>query len=216
MDAVNHASADLAQITSMTKSAAIATVIRAVKSAPIVFTTGYTSRIAAAIADRPSHLYMTGSMGLSAPIATGLALATGRPALAVDGDGSVLMNPSALVLAGALAPLPLIHVVLDDGAYDSTGGQVTGSAGVDMSSWALACGYQAAHVVDTPPVLANLVANSVAHGSGPVFLHCRVTRSTQPLPGRVEHDLAEHAQRFAARLRAAITSHQEEHRASAS
>jgi sulfopyruvate decarboxylase subunit beta len=216
VDAVKQAPTDLAKVASMTKSAAIETVIRAVESAPIVFTTGYTSRIAAAIADRPNHLYMTGSMGLSAPIATGLALATGCPALAVDGDGSVLMNPSALVLAGALAPLPLVHVVLDDGAYDSTGGQATGSAGVDMSAWALASGYQAAHVVGTPPALASLVVSSVARGSGPVLLHCRVTRSAKPLPGRVDLHLAEHAQRFAARLRAGTTSHQGKHRAAAS
>jgi sulfopyruvate decarboxylase subunit beta len=63
----------------MSKTEVIRAVIDVAEAAPIVFTTGYASRIAHAIAPRPSHFYMTGSMGLAAPIAAGVALAPAVP-----------------------------------------------------------------------------------------------------------------------------------------
>jgi sulfopyruvate decarboxylase subunit beta len=209
---------------SLTKAAAIRAVIEAAGAAPIVFTTGYTCRIARSIADRPNHLYMTGSMGLCAPLAAGMALATRAPAVAVDGDGSLLMNPAALVAAGALAPLPLVHVLLDDGAYASTGGQPTASRSVDLLGWVRACGYRRAHRVGHPAVLGRLVAaalrgpdgapdggpdgapdgdpdGGLAAGAGPVFLYCPVPCTAEAPPGRVDADLAGHARRLTDHLR---------------
>jgi sulfopyruvate decarboxylase subunit beta len=183
-----------------TKTDAIRAVIGAATDVPVVFTTGYTSRIAHGIGDRPNHLYMTGSMGLCAPIALGIALATRRPAVAVDGDGSLLMNPAALVAAGSLAPLPLVHVLLDDGAYDSTGGQQTGSGRVDLARWALAAGYRTARTAASAGALADLVAWCLAGEDGPILLHCRVARLSSAPPGRLGTDLSAHAGRFTARL----------------
>lgn len=186
----------------MTKTAAIEAVIGAAAAVPIVFTTGYTSRIAHAVADRPNHFYMTGSMGLCAPVASGLALATGHPAVAVDGDGSLLMNPAALVAAGALGSLPLVHVVLDDEAYDSTGGQDTGSSRVDLCAWALAAGYLTAGTARTPAELASSVAAAVATTRRPALIRCPVTTSGTAVPARIGADLAVHALRFTATVTA--------------
>lgn len=189
----------------MSKAEAVEAVIGVARSVPIVFTTGYVSRIACDIADRPNHFYMTGSMGLCAPVASGLALATGQPAVAVDGDGSLLMNPAALVAAGALVPLPLVHVVLDDEAYDSTGGQDTGSSRVDLCSLALAAGYQAAGTARTTAELAASVGSAVATGRGPALIRCPVRTSGTTVPGRIGEDLAGHARRFAAHMTALPT-----------
>ncbi|SDW49777.1 phosphonopyruvate decarboxylase [Amycolatopsis xylanica] len=182
------------------KPAAIQAVITAAARVPIVFTTGYTSRIACGLADRPNHFYMTGSMGLCASVASGLSLATGQPVVAADGDGSLLMNPSTLVMAGSLAPLPLVHVLLDDDAYDSTGGQLSGSGDVDLCAWALACGYRTARTVPTAAALGDAVAAHIADGQGPVFLRCPLRTEATSVPGRVTDDLAGHARRFAAQV----------------
>nr|WP_052478830.1 thiamine pyrophosphate-dependent enzyme [Kibdelosporangium sp. MJ126-NF4]CEL20857.1 Sulfopyruvate decarboxylase-beta subunit [Kibdelosporangium sp. MJ126-NF4]CTQ98338.1 Sulfopyruvate decarboxylase-beta subunit (EC 4.1.1.79) [Kibdelosporangium sp. MJ126-NF4] len=184
------------------KSAAIRAVIHAAATVPIVFTTGYTSRIALGIADRPNHFYMTGSMGLCASVASGLSLATRGPVVAVDGDGSLLMNPSTLVAAGALAPLALVHVVLDDDAYDSTGGQASGSGVVDMCAWARSSGYRATGTAHSAADLAGMVRAYVADGRGPVFIRCPLRPSSAPVPGRVGDDLAGHARRFSAHVAA--------------
>src|SRR5260363_186197 len=99
----------------MNKTVAIQQIILATTNQPIIFTTGYSCRIAAHLRHRPNHFYMTGSMGLA------VALATGLPTVVVDGDGSLLMNPASLIVAGAIPDLSLLHVVLDDGVYASTG-----------------------------------------------------------------------------------------------
>jgi phosphonopyruvate decarboxylase len=73
---------------------------------------------------------MVGSMGCVVPLALGLALA--RPDLrvvALDGDGAALMRMGAFATVGAYGPPNLRHLLLDNGAHDSTGGQATVSAG---------------------------------------------------------------------------------------
>jgi thiamine pyrophosphate-dependent acetolactate synthase large subunit-like protein len=81
---------------------------------------------------------MTGSMGLVASVGTGLALATGLVTVVVDGDGSLLMNPVGLIIAGA-AQVPLLHLVLDDGQYAWTGGQPVPAGHTDSMRWRRLC-----------------------------------------------------------------------------
>lgn len=107
----------------MNKVQAVGTVIERTPSRPVLFTTGYTCRIAKHIADRDNHFYMTGSMGLVSSIGVGIALSSGRSTVVVDGDGSLLMNPAGLITAGSMPHLPLLHVVMDDARYASTGGR---------------------------------------------------------------------------------------------
>ncbi|MGA4844118.1 thiamine pyrophosphate-dependent enzyme [Streptomyces sp. G45] len=184
----------------MNKTEAVAAVLAATTIEPIVYTTGYACRIARHLDDRPSHFYMTGSMGLASSIGIGVARETGRPTVVVDGDGSLLMNPVGLVTAGALPELPLAHVVLDDGAYASTGGQTVPSRRADLTAWALACGYTRAVETDDAARFAAIVRDEVARCAAPVLIVARLTEPDPPVPGRIEQDLTEHAQRFAHHL----------------
>ena len=70
-----------------------------------------------------------------------MALHTPRPVVVLDGDGAALMKLGNLATIGSRAPANLVHVVLDNGVHDSTGGQATVSANVDFAAVALACGY---------------------------------------------------------------------------
>jgi phosphonopyruvate decarboxylase len=108
----------------------------------VLASTGFCGRELYAIADRPNHLYMVGSMGCVAPLALGLALA--RPDLrvvALDGDGAALMRMGAFATVGTYGPPNLQHLLLDNGAHDSTGGQATVSPNVSFAQVAAACGY---------------------------------------------------------------------------
>jgi thiamine pyrophosphate-dependent acetolactate synthase large subunit-like protein len=187
----------------MNKTEAVRAVIAASHAEPIIFTTGYASRIAYGIADRSSHFYMTGSMGLASSIGAGVAQVTGTPTIVVDGDGALLMNPVGLVVAGAMAALPLVHVVLDDGRYASTGGQEVPSNATDLAAMAHACGYRDVRRITDAASLETLLESLLCTetGAAPVFVHCVLADPDQPVTARVSGDLSAHAERFARHVR---------------
>ena len=98
---------------------------------------------------RPQNFYMLGSMGLTIPIALGVAIAQPqRHVVALEGDGSLLMQLGCLATVAMRAPKNLTMVVWDNGIYQITGGQPTASAsaadlvaiargsGLSNSAWA--------------------------------------------------------------------------------
>jgi thiamine pyrophosphate-dependent acetolactate synthase large subunit-like protein len=102
-----------------------------------------------AAGQRPENFYMLGSMGLAVPIALGVALAQpARRVLALEGDGSLLMQLGALGTVAAVAPKNLAIVVFDNAMYQITGRQksltastvdlvaVAKGAGLAQSEWA--------------------------------------------------------------------------------
>ncbi|WP_329045858.1 thiamine pyrophosphate-dependent enzyme [Amycolatopsis sp. NBC_01488] len=178
----------------MNKTTAIAAVLAVTPGRPVVFTTGYACRVARHLADRPGHFYMTGSMGLASSIGIGLALTTGRPTVVVDGDGALLMNPVGPLTAGTVPGLPLVHVVLDDAAYASTGGQDTPRA--DIPALARACGYSRVTSTSDATDLRDAVGAALTAGPGPAFVHAVLTGPDDPVPPRVDVDLGGHARTF--------------------
>jgi phosphonopyruvate decarboxylase len=118
-------------------------------STAVLASTGFCGRELYAVDDRPNQLYMVGSMGCVVPLALGLALA--RPDLrvvALDGDGAALMRMGAFATVGTYGPPNLVHLLLDNGVHDSTGGQATVSANVSFAQIAAACGYAASLETD--------------------------------------------------------------------
>ncbi|MEJ2377255.1 MAG: thiamine pyrophosphate-dependent enzyme [Pseudolabrys sp.] len=90
---------------------------------------------------RPQNFYMLGSMGLAIPIALGVAIAQpNRHVIALEGDGSLLMQLGCLATVAARAPKNLMIVVWDNGVYEITGGQQTASATADLVKIARAAG----------------------------------------------------------------------------
>jgi phosphonopyruvate decarboxylase len=143
----------------------------------IVATTGYTARELAASWDRPANLYVVGSMGCASSVALGLAAsAPERRVVVLDGDGAALMRLEALTTIGRLSPPGLVHVVLDNGAYESTGGQRTSSGGVDLVGIARACGYAEAGALTDPEA----VARAVRDARSTTFVHVPVAQGTDP------------------------------------
>lgn len=91
---------------------------------------------------RPENFYMLGSMGLAVPIALGVALAQPhRHVIALEGDGSLLMQLGCLATVNALQPVNLTIVVFDNRCYQITGAQPTATArGTDIVAVAKGCG----------------------------------------------------------------------------
>ncbi len=115
-------------------------------------TTGYLSRALFHRADRGRNFYMQGSMGHASALALGAALS--RPDerfVVLDGDGAALMHLGVLASIGHHAPENLVHVVFDNGAYASTGGQATAPA--DFGVVANGCHYRGSVTVTAVPQL---------------------------------------------------------------
>jgi phosphonopyruvate decarboxylase len=134
-------------------------------STAVLASTGFCGRELYAIEDRPNHLYMVGSMGCVVPVALGLALARADlRVIALDGDGAALMRLGAFATVGAYGPPNLQHLLLDNGAHDSTGGQATVSASVAFADVAAACGYAAALETDDVQQIGAWLAAPPIHG----------------------------------------------------
>ncbi|MFJ6752107.1 thiamine pyrophosphate-dependent enzyme [Streptomyces sp. NPDC091266] len=171
-------------------------------SALYVTTCGFITRDVYNIADRPGHFYLVGSMGMAAPVGLGVALARpDRRVVVLDGDGSFAMNPGCLPMIAEHRP-DLLHVVLDNGAHESTGGQRTAALG-DPVALARAAGYPAAHTVDT---LDGLAAVDPPRGSGPTLLHVRCLPRTHKAGRRVELTPQQLVTRFRAEATAAVAA----------
>jgi phosphonopyruvate decarboxylase len=168
---------------------------------PIVVTTGKAGREMFTLADREQHLYQVGSMGCASPMGLGIAMTTGRRVLVIDGDGAALMKLGSLATIGAYQPAGLVHVLLDNGVHDSTGGQATVSPVVDFASVALACGYRRAFVCDSAAGFAAAFGEALA-GEGPVLVHARIAPGSLEKLGRptiAPHEVAQRFRNFIAR-----------------
>ncbi len=135
----------------------------------VIATTGYTGRELYACDDRANQLYMVGSMGCAVTLGLGIALAQPqRRVVVLDGDGAALMRLGAQSTVGFEAPANLVHVLLDNGLHESTGGQATVARSVDFCAIAAASGYAAVLSCATPEALAAAIS---AATDGPVFVH---------------------------------------------
>ncbi|MBQ7707469.1 MAG: phosphonopyruvate decarboxylase [Lachnospiraceae bacterium] len=139
----------------MVREEIIRHIVKASGEDPIVSTTGKASRelFETRVANGQSHKYdflTVGSMGHSSSIALGVAI--NKPdtrVWCIDGDGAVLMHMGSMAVMGSNKPKNVIHVVINNGAHETVGGQPTVAADIDLVAIAKACGYPNAVCVDS-------------------------------------------------------------------
>jgi phosphonopyruvate decarboxylase len=168
-------------------------------AAAVVATTGKCGRELFTLADRPQHLYQVGSMGGASGMALGIALNVSIPVVVLDGDGAALMKLGSFATIGAYAPAGLVHIVLDNGVHDSTGGQPTVSGSVDFAGVALACGYRYAAACSTLDGFA-AAYQAAALGPKPALIHIRIAPGSMGKLGRPTVTPESVARRFKAFL----------------
>ena len=109
----------------------------------LLSTTGMISREAHLAGDRPANFYMIGSMGLLSSFGLGLAImAPEQRVFILEGDGSALMSLGTLPLIAAERPGNLVHIILDNESYESTGAQPSISSSFDFTRVGESCGYR--------------------------------------------------------------------------
>jgi thiamine pyrophosphate-dependent acetolactate synthase large subunit-like protein len=142
----------------------------------IVAGIGFTNFELWSVGRRPQNFYMLGSMGLALPIALGVAIAQpARRVIALEGDGSLLMQLGVLGTIASRRPKNLVMIVWDDGAYRITGGQPTATAGaVDLVGVARAAGIASSRWATNEAHFEQLVDEALA-ADAPTFIAARVT-----------------------------------------
>ena len=162
----------------------------------VLSTTGMISREVFVADDRPSNFYMIGSMGLLSSFGLGLAiLSPEQRVFVLEGDGSALMSLGALPLIAAEKPTNLVHIILDNEAYESTGSQPSISSGLDLAQVGVSCGYRSVVRADDTEALEGALLDC-NDGGGPHLI--LVKAGIAPVPGipRVSHPPTDIRDRF--------------------
>ena len=125
-----------------------------------------------------------GSMGHASQIALGIALEKpGRRVWCFDGDGAVIMHMGGMAIVAEKAPRNYVHVVFNNGAHDSVGGQPTVGLDIDLCSVAKALGYKAAFSADNKDDL-DVLLREVKHVDGPLLIQVQVKKGNRKDLGR--------------------------------
>ena len=155
----------------------------------IVSTTGMISRelfeYRAAMKQGHERDFLTvGSMGHASQIALGIALAQPkRRVWCFDGDGAAIMHMGSMAIVASKEAKNYIHIVLNNGAHDSVGGQPTVGLKIDLPAVAKAVGYKASYSVDNKNELVG-VLNKAKQQEGPVLIEVKVKKGNRKDLGR--------------------------------
>ncbi len=125
-----------------------------------------------------------GSMGHASQIALGIALAQpDRRVWCFDGDGAAIMHMGSMAIVANKAPKNYVHVVFNNGAHDSVGGQPTVGLKIDLPAVAKAVGYKATYSVDNKDSL-NVILSEAKNLDGPVLVEIKVKKGNRKDLGR--------------------------------
>ena len=173
------------------REAAIEGILRALPDdAVVVATTGMISREVYETRERLGQghgrdFLTVGSMGHAIMIALGIAKAQPqRKVVCLDGDGASIMHLGNMAIAGQSECGNLTHIVLNNSAHDSVGGQPTVGGKIDLSAIAAACGYEvlvATGLENTLPLCVSALKNST---DKPSFVEIKVAKGARKDLGR--------------------------------
>lgn len=129
-----------------------------------------------------------GSMGHASQIALGIAMAKqDRKVWCFDGDGATIMHMGSMAIVACKQPKNYVHVVFNNGAHDSVGGQPTVGLNIDIPAVAKAVGYKSVYSVDSKDALENqlsIISSHLSINEYPVFLEIRVKKGNRKDLGR--------------------------------
>ena len=155
----------------------------------IVSTTGMASRelFELRVARKEGHgrdFLTVGGMGHASSIALGIALARPeRHVICLDGDGAALMHLGSMAIAGRSACSNFKHVLLNNGAHDSVGGQPTVALEIALADLAATCGY-ALHLRATNESELRAGLSQLHASAGPALLEVIVETGARADLGR--------------------------------
>ena len=125
-----------------------------------------------------------GAMGHASQIALGIAIEQpDRTVWCFDGDGACIMHMGSMAIVASKRPENYVHVVFNNGAHDSVGGQPTVGLAIDLPAIARAVGYKAVYSADGEDALKEAL-HEIKNIKGPVFLEVKVKKGNRKDLGR--------------------------------
>ena len=185
----------------LVREAVIERILAHFAEAAIVSTTGKISRELYELRERCGQTHerdflTVGSMGHAGSLALGVNLARpGLRVLCLDGDGAALMHMGALAINGVRAGRRFFHIVLNNEAHESVGGQPTVAGRIDLSRVAAACSYRVLPPVREAARLDDSL-QTLAASPGPAFLEVFVSLASRSDLGRPRETPAENKALF--------------------
>ncbi|MDR3049780.1 MAG: phosphonopyruvate decarboxylase [Elusimicrobiota bacterium] len=185
----------IADISEIIREQAIEKIVENAKEAVFVSTTGMISRELFEIREKnkQSHkqdFLTVGSMGHSSSIALGIALEKkDRKIICLDGDGAALMHLGAMAIIADRQPKNFVHIVLNNAAHDSVGGQPTPAFGANLFKIARAAGYKTAVRISNIEELDKI--GEYLNSESPIFIEILVKKGSRKDLGRPNQSPAE-------------------------
>lgn len=155
----------------------------------IVGTTGMISRelfeYREGVHDSHNRDFLTvGAMGHASQIALGIALEKpDRKVWCFDGDGASIMHMGSMAIVASKAPSNYLHIIFNNGAHDSVGGQPTVGFDIDFPAIANAVGYKSAYMVNSRDSLIDILS-TIKSNSGPILIEVQVKKGNRKDLGR--------------------------------
>ena len=168
----------------------------------IVSTTGFISRELYDIRKKQNNnfgndFYVVGSMGHCSSIATGLAMYSDKKIVCIDGDGSALMHLGSMSTIGNLKPNNLIHILLNNNAHESVGGQTTNCSNTNFVEIAKGCGYTDSYLVNSEKKLIQSLEDiQKFERTGPIFIEVKINTGTIESLGRPDNNFIDVKKKF--------------------
>ena len=176
-------------------------ILNAPPNACFVSTTGMASRELYELRDKHGQghakdFLTVGSMGHASQIALGIALSKeDKTVFCIDGDGAAIMHLGGLTAIGSQRPKNMVHIVLNNGAHDSVGGQPTVGRKINLCAVAQACGYDKVVSVKTLEELQSRL-KELCTNFGSVFIEVLVSKGARPDLGRPKSSPIENKKAF--------------------
>lgn len=159
------------------------------ENAVIVFTTGMASRELFELRekneqDHKKDFLTVGSMGHASQIALGIALTKREcDVYCIDGDGAMIMHLGGMAIIGDKGPINFKHILINNGAHDSVGGQDTVGFKINVQEIAKSCGYKRVYSCSTKGELERCL-KIIMNCDGPVLLEIKVKKGARKDLGR--------------------------------
>ena len=176
--------------TLMNREDAIKLIINQLSDSDIVVsTTGKTSREVFEYREELSQdhnkdFLTVGSMGHCSQIALGIALSKPeRKVYCLDGDGAFIMHMGSAAIVGTSKTENFVHIVLNNGAHDSVGGQETAGFKINIAEIAKNCGYGAVFEAKNKNEVTQCL-ESIKSIQCPILLEIKVNKGSRQNLGR--------------------------------
>ena len=170
---------NLKEKNSVTRANFIEEFVKLIKGkSKIISTTGFTSRELFQMRTKKHtgrDFYMIGGMGHSSSVAVSYALHSKKKIFCLDGDGSMLMHLGTLRTVGYLSNSNFKHIILNNNAHESVGGQTTMAGGIDFKKLSLSVGYKNFYHISKNNQI-KLVLKSFISSKGPSLLEVKIKK----------------------------------------